>query len=259
MSQSGLIRLASARVNSILNSGNEPPMLYTPGQVIPQEGCMSGHGTYFEHSIAAEPSELRASVAGVMERVNKLILVKPLKARYYGEVGDVVVGRITEVQQKRWKVDTNSRLDSLLLLSSVNLLGGELRRRSVEDEKMMRKYLTEGDLVSAEVQTIHSSDGTLLLHARSLKYGKLSQGVLVKVYPGLIKRCKTHFQKLACGVSLILGNNGFIWIYPTSDSNEDEGGGFVQNLDKVSELLVPETMFEVAISTQGRLNLHEED
>jgi hypothetical protein len=46
--------------------------------------------------------------------------------RYTGEIGDVVIGRITEVQQKRWKVDTNSRQDSVLLLSSVNLPGGEL-------------------------------------------------------------------------------------------------------------------------------------
>lgn len=52
--------------------------------------------------------------------------MKPLKSRYVGEIGDVIVGRITEVQQKRWKVDTNSRLDSVLLLSSVNLPGGEL-------------------------------------------------------------------------------------------------------------------------------------
>lgn len=31
-----------------------------------------------------------------------------------------------QVQQKRWKVETNSRLDSVLLLSSMNLPGGEL-------------------------------------------------------------------------------------------------------------------------------------
>lgn len=55
-----------------------------------------------------------------------MISIRPLKSRYNGEVGDVVVGRITDVQQKRWKVDTNSRLDSVLLLSSVNLPGGEL-------------------------------------------------------------------------------------------------------------------------------------
>lgn len=69
---------------------------------------------------------MKSSVAGVQEQVNKLISIRPLKNRYNGEIGDVVIGRITEVQQKRWKVETNSRLDSVLLLSSVNLPGGEL-------------------------------------------------------------------------------------------------------------------------------------
>lgn len=79
-----------------------------------------GHGTY------EEDGYLKSSVAGLKEEVNKLISVRPLKSRYNGEIGDVVIGRITEVQQKRWKVETNSRLDSVLLLSSVNLPGGEL-------------------------------------------------------------------------------------------------------------------------------------
>jgi exosome complex component RRP4 len=78
---------------------------------------------------------LYASVAGIVERVNQLISVKPLKSRYYGEIGDVVVGRITEVQQKRWKVDTNSRLDSVLLLSSVNLPGGELVTKTRKSDR----------------------------------------------------------------------------------------------------------------------------
>lgn len=78
----------------------------------------SGHGTY------VKDGEIKASVAGVMEKVNKLISIRPLKSRYVGEIGDVVVARITEVQQKRWKVHTNSRLDSILLLASVNLPGG---------------------------------------------------------------------------------------------------------------------------------------
>jgi exosome complex component RRP4 len=80
-----------------------------------------GHGTYVN-----EEKTLRASVAGVLEKVNKLISIRPLKARYNGEIGDLIVGRITEVQQKRWKVDVNSKLDAVLLLYSVNLPGGEL-------------------------------------------------------------------------------------------------------------------------------------
>lgn len=46
--------------------------------------------------------------------------------RYVGEVGDVVIGRITEVGNKRWKVDAHAMLDSALMLSCVNLPGGEL-------------------------------------------------------------------------------------------------------------------------------------
>ncbi|XP_053551336.1 exosome complex component RRP4 [Bombina bombina] len=202
--------------------------LVSPGDTITTDtGFMRGHGTYMEEE------KLIASVAGVVERVNKLICVRAIKTRYNGEVGDIVVGRVTEVQQKRWKVDTNSRLDSVLLLSAVNLPGGELRRRSAEDELAMRSYLQEGDLISAEVQAVYS-DGALSMHTRSLKYGKLGQGVLVQVSPSLIKRRKTHFHNLPCGASIILGNNGFIWLYPTPEQTEEEAGGFVTNLEPIS-------------------------
>ena len=50
----------------------------------------------------------------------------PLCCSYIGQIGDVVVGRIIQVGQRRWKVDTKSKLDSVLMLSSVNLPGGEL-------------------------------------------------------------------------------------------------------------------------------------
>ena len=94
---------------------------------------MRGHGTYMQQD------DLFASVAGVVERVNKLISVTPVKTRYNGEIGDVVVGRIVEVQQKRWKVDINSRLVAVLMLSSVNLprARGELRRGSAEEELVL--------------------------------------------------------------------------------------------------------------------------
>ncbi|XP_021922560.1 exosome complex component RRP4 isoform X1 [Zootermopsis nevadensis] len=228
MTQNVYIRLASQRVDNTIVAASNIPRLYTPGEIITcMSGFMRGHGTYMEEDA------LTASVAGVVEQVNKLISVRPIKNRYNGEVGDVIVGRITEVQQKRWKVDTNSRLDSVLLLSSVNLPGGELRRRSVEDEHMMRKYLKEGDLISAEVQKVYD-DGSLSLYTRSLKYGKLCQGVLVKVFPSLVKRCKNHFHNLPCGASIIIGNNGFIWICPTiNDRGEDGLGGFTENLKEV--------------------------
>lgn len=254
MSQKIHIHLACNRVNPFIAINNKVPRIFTPGQVIiEQNEFMRGHGTYEENGF------LKSSVAGVNEQVNNLISIQPLKSRYNGEVGDVVIGRITEVQQKRWKVDTNSRLDSVLLLSSVNLPGGELRRRSAEDEHMMRQYLQEGDLISSEVQSVFS-DGSLSLHTRSLKYGKLSQGVLLKVFPSLIKRSKTHFHDLY-GVSVILGNNGFIWIYPTTQNSEDRVGGFLQNLEEVVPRPERETIARlrncILALTQSKMMLYD--
>lgn len=204
-------RLPKRRKKIASSGGIESKHIVSPGDVITEDtGYMRGHGTYIDGD------KLIASVAGVVERVNKLICVRPFKTRYNGEVGDVVVGRITEVGQKRWKVETFSKLDSVLLLSSVNLPGGELRRRSAEDELMMRHFLAEGDLISAEVQSLYS-DGSLSLHTRSLKYGKLREGTLVQVPPSLVKRCKTHFLNFPCGATVILGNNGYVWICPLEE------------------------------------------
>ena len=130
-------------------------------------------------------------MAGSIERINKLITVRPAKTRYNGEVGDIVVGRIIDVQQKLWKVDCGTRLHSNLNLAAVNLPGGELRRRGAGDELLMRRHLKEGDLILAEVQKVRE-DGYLNLHTRSLKYGKLGPGVLIIVSPSLIRRRKNH-------------------------------------------------------------------
>jgi exosome complex component RRP4 len=99
-------------------------------------------------------SRLISTVAGLVERVNKLVAVLPIRARYSAEVGDVVVGRIRDVVSRKWKVDVNARQDAVLLLSAVNLPGGVQRRRTYEDELKMREFFDQDDLISAEVQEV---------------------------------------------------------------------------------------------------------
>lgn len=64
---------------------------------------------------------------------------------------------------------------------------------------------------------------------------QLGQGVLVQLSPSLIKRQKTHFHNLPCGASLILGNNGFVWLYPTPEQQDEEAGGFYTDLEVRTE------------------------
>ena len=117
--------------------------LVVPGTILTQDtsNFMRGHGTYLDSS----KSHLKASVAGTVVKVDRLLCVEPVEnIRYLGEVGHVVIGRVLKVDQSRWIVDIQSRLDGQLPLASVNLPGGENRRRMEDDERNMRQYLKVG-------------------------------------------------------------------------------------------------------------------
>ena len=137
------------------------------------------------------------------------------------------------------------------MLSAINLVGGVQRRRTHEDELNMRTYFSENDIISSEVQTV-LNDGTVALHTRNTKYGKvgrvygrpasdilnhckymleglsmfkqLQYGQLVRVYPNLVKRLKQHFSTLKeCGnIGMIIGCNGYIWIVSASDQTKQK-------------------------------------
>ncbi len=104
-------------------------------------------------------------MAGTITRTNKLLSVRPLRARYTPEIGDLVVGRIVEVQAKRWRVDVGSTQLASLPLSAINLPGGILRKRTETDELQIRAFFAEGDLVVAEVQQLYQDGGAVLQHA----------------------------------------------------------------------------------------------
>lgn len=150
-----------------------------------------------------------------------------------------VVGRITEVAQKRWKVDVGSHQDGALLLSSIILPGAVQRKRTAEDQLQMRSFFEETHLISAEVQSVNA-DGSLSLHTRSLKYGKLENGQLVCVPSNLIKRLKQHFVSLTCGVDLILGANGYIWVTrpaaPSTAADQDSAMPLAETLARARRL-----------------------
>lgn len=194
------------------------------------DGPQGGSGT----------KRLVASVAGTVERVNKLVSVIPLSSSVYsGQVGDLIIGRISAVGTTRWKVSlapssrsgsgATSR-DAQLPLSGVDLPGGVQRIRTAEDARGMRRLYAEGDLLSAEVQQVTQSDGTLILHTRSLRYGKLENGCAVQVPPGLIRRMRQHLCTLAdIGVDVLIGCNGGIWIQrampKVGDVGDADAGG----------------------------------
>ncbi|SCW02693.1 LAFE_0F12200g1_1 [Lachancea fermentati] len=199
--------------------------IVTPGELVTDDPVwMRGHGTYFLEN------KTFASVAGTVSRVNRLLSVIPLKGRYSPETGDHIIGRIAEVGNRRWKVDIGAKQYAVLMLGSVNLPGGVLRRKSESDELQMRNFLKEGDLLNAEVQSLFQ-DGSASLHTRSLKYGKLRNGVFLQVPSSLVVRSKNHTHNLPGNVTIILGVNGFIWLRQTSEIDLSNHGSTISNVN----------------------------
>ncbi|KAF8704096.1 hypothetical protein HU200_031584 [Digitaria exilis] len=100
-----------------------------------------GHGT------SDQDGEVVATLCGVVERVNKLVYVRTLRARYKPEVGDIIVGRVIEIAPKRWRLEINFSQDAVLMLSSMNLPDGIQRRRTAVDELNMRSIFVENDVI----------------------------------------------------------------------------------------------------------------
>ncbi|KAK6780711.1 hypothetical protein RDI58_022895 [Solanum bulbocastanum] len=231
---------ALAQLESLSSKLNSNATVIVADKIpVDEDAALKGHGTL------EMGNDVVASVCGVVERVNKLVYVRPLRARYKPEIGDIIVGRVIEVSlwfpamsvlsslllsclgvlfaagsyvvsskvaPKRWRLEINFSQDAVLMLSSMNLPDGIQRRRTAVDELNMRSIFVENDVICAEVRGFQH-DGSLHLQARSQKYGKLERGKLLKIPPYLVKRRKQHFHHLdQYGVDLIFGCNGLIWI-----------------------------------------------
>ena len=128
--------------------------------------------------------------------------------------------------------------------------GGVHRRRTEEDALEMRTFFKEGDLISAEIQSL-KNDGGVHLQTRNLKYGKLINGIFIKLQSCLIKRTNSHFITLNqdIGCDIILGNNGYIWITNTKSKDEQNK---IMNFAKQYKDYTP---FLNKITPQIRMNM----
>eukprot|EP01060_Flectonema_neradi_P008658 TRINITY_DN16182_c0_g1_i1.p1 TRINITY_DN16182_c0_g1~~TRINITY_DN16182_c0_g1_i1.p1 ORF type:complete len:329 (+),score=52.91 TRINITY_DN16182_c0_g1_i1:56-988(+) len=187
--------------------------IVTPGDLLTSEASnwLHGKGTF------TEDGELLSSLCGEVQMTGRMVQVQAPTGKYTGNTGDCIVGRVTSVMAGKWKVNVNGHIHAVLQLQNVNLPGGHLRRKTSEDERQMRALFRENDILSAEVQKVNK-DGSLSLHTRSSRYGKLSGGTLVTVPVALIKRLSSHFHNFEFGIRALIGVNGLIWL---SKSTED--------------------------------------
>ena len=156
-----------------------------------------------------------------------------------------------EIVNKRWMLEINSYDSGQLHLNGV-MLPEVQRRKTEEDERQMRQFLSENDLVVAEVQLINNQDKNISIHIRNDKFGKLKNGFLAKVSSDLIKKQTRHMVDLSMGIKIILGMNGWIWLEVLDAADE-------QGFEKIAKLVNILNLFEenyVGIRLETILNCY---
>ena len=177
------------------------------------------------------------------------MFVRPLKARYAGDVGDVVVGRISEIAGDKWLVDFGGTQMASLPLGGINLPGSVQRRRTDEDKMQMRDFFREGDVFACEIQKI-MENGEVIVHCRSNKYGILRNGQLVQIDSSLVRRQASHFISIPVSsgeiIQLVLGNNGWIWIgLPSRQTGHIQSLNFTQ-MDSKDQTVPASTRLQIS-------------
>ncbi len=197
-----------------------PMTMYVQKKEVVAPGQLLAQGDYYPELNAFRMGDkLYSSMLGIFDyRANRLSVV-PIKHCYIPFVGDLVIGKITDVGMSGWTVDINSPYPALLPVSEVM----SRRHGSREDAERM---FSVGDLVKAEVIACDRTRDPLLT-ARERGLGKVTHGKMIRISPSKIPRLigkegsMINLLKKETSCSFMVGQNGIVLV--SCESLESEG------------------------------------
>jgi len=190
----------------------ENKQLVTPGDLLAEGDYSTGSNTH------KEGNKIYASRLGLVDYMEREISVVALDAFYFPSVGDLVIGKIAEVNINGWTVDIDAPYSAALQASDV------LNRFKPQRDDLS-KIFDVGDLILAKITTFDRSRDPLLT-VRDPGLGKISRGQIVKVTPTKIPRVigrkgsMITMLKNETGCRIIVGQNGLILV--DGEKPEDE-------------------------------------
>ncbi|ELQ74858.1 Exosomal 3'-5' exoribonuclease complex, subunit Rrp4 [Trachipleistophora hominis] len=177
---------------------------------IPGEKVCDIEDNIYSHNTYPHNTSIHSSVLGTLTRINKLVMVEPCTTyRYIPLAGDIIVGRVSMLSVKRWKIEANAQLECILSLTTIALPDNVQRRKLEQDEMLMHSFFDVGDVLVAEIQKVNL--GSAVLSTRNEKYGKLTNGVLRVVPLRIVGSYKSSFVENE-HLKFVIGANGYIFI-----------------------------------------------
>lgn len=155
-----------------------------------------------------EGNSIFAKRIGLVSVRGRVISVIPLSGVYLPKGGDMVIGKVADIQSNGWVVDINSTSDAYLPLSGV--------REFIDTSKTdLSKFYTVGDVIYAKIG--HANSHTIQLSMQDPRARKFRSGRIISMnsakVPRLIGKDGSMINmikdKSACRINV--GQNGLVW------------------------------------------------
>lgn len=156
-----------------------------PGEKI-AEGKFRIPNTY------TEGENIYATLIGFIDETNRYV---PIEKRYKPEVGELVVGVVTDARHVGYGVDLNLPIEGFI------------------STKFMHATLSLGDMIIARIRSIEKNGIIELTDVKRLPRGKLVTFPSSKV-PRLVGKQNSMLDiiKKYGGGDVVVGTNGYVWI-----------------------------------------------
>ncbi|MDH5401268.1 MAG: exosome complex RNA-binding protein Rrp4 [Candidatus Heimdallarchaeota archaeon] len=210
-------------------------------------GDLLADGNYkFGEGIVKRGNNFYSSLVGVFIIRNEFLQVRPLKGRYFPNVGDTVIGFIEDTNLTSWIVNIRGPYSGILLASNAS------RRRFDPIRHDARKIFDVGDVIKAEIISFDRTRDPQLA-TKYPRLGKLEGGRILETNPHHIPRIigkqgsMISMIKQLTNSNIMVAKNGRIWIKANNIHDEERVVEAINQIsreahvsgltDRISELL----------------------
>ncbi len=183
--------------------------------VVPGEILVSGPEFLPGENTRREEKDIIATKFGLLEKGDKIVKVIPLSGTFIPRAGNTVIGQITDISFNGWMVDIQAPKGAFL---SVADCPGYINKKNLSEHHNFR------DMIVTKIRSIKSKGIDLTMKERGLR--TLEGGMIIRINPTRVPRVigragsMVNTIKDGTGCSIIVGQNGIIWIKGRSVEDE---------------------------------------
>ncbi len=178
--------------------------------VVPGEILATGMDFLPSFGTYREGENIRAGKLGILQVDGKVIKLTPIAGRYMPKRGDTIIGKVIDVTMNGWRVEINSPYSAMLMLK-------EASNDFIEKGANLTRIFNFDEYLVCGITGV-SSQKLVDLTMKAPGLRKLRGGRIIEVntykVPRIIgkKGSMVSMIKQATGVTIIVGQNGWVWI-----------------------------------------------